>query len=400
MARLVLCSSGIPHETRGASLVLFFHYVARLRREGHEILHVLLLEGDLWPDADVTAYRDRFSIEVFPCRSKRFVEQSRSGHRLHREAITAALERVASYRPDALICFDLVPAWAMQPCRDVRRLVWLGDLNFQSIWWHALYATHEDWRNVRYLPGNWLGCRAWERVYREVLRNADQVLVASHSSVAALARLGVSAEYAPYPWPETGKVLAPQPAERPTFLFFGQLGGLGSRSALHFMFEKVYPRLRRRWGADGFRILIAGAGIFPDWAAKLVDGLREVERLGFVDDLGTVMRRCHAALFPIAVPVGNRSRILTAMAYGVPVIAHRNCALGNSALVDGETALLAGDANGFAERMDRVVREPAFARAVAERAYTCYKAQFHPEPAGARLAARVEDLLVKRAAAS
>jgi glycosyltransferase involved in cell wall biosynthesis len=226
------------------------------------------------------------------------------------------------------------------------------------------------------------------------------VLVASHSSVAALARLGIKAEYAPYPWPETGHVQAPQPAELPTFLFFGQLGGLGSRSALHFMFEKVYPRLRRRWGPEGFRILIAGAGEFPDWAVRLVDGLKEVERMGFVEDLGVVLRRCHAALFPIAVPVGNRSRILTAMAYGVPVIAHRNCALGNSNLVDGETALLAADASGFAERMERIVREPALARSVADRAYSCYKAHFHPEPAGARLAARVQDLLVKRAAVS
>lgn len=400
MARLVLCSSGIPHETRGASLVLFFHYIARLRREGHEILHVLLLEGDQWPDADIAAYRDQLSLEVFPCRSKLFVAQSRSGHRLDRDAVAPALERVAAYQPDALICFDLLAAWAMQPCRAIRRLVWLGDLNFQSIWWHALYAASEDWRNLRYLPGNWLGCRAWERVYRDVLREADQVLVASHSSVAALARLGIKAEYAPYPWPETGKVLTPQPAALPTFMFFGQLGGLGSRSALHFMFEKVYPRLRRRWGADGFRILIAGAGVFPEWAARMVDDLTEVERLGFVEDLGTVLRRCHATLFPIAVPVGNRSRILTSMAYGVPVVAHRNCALGNADLVDGETALLATDAAGFADRMDRIVREPALARAVAERAYNCYKAHFHPEPAGARLAARVQDLLVKRAAAS
>ena len=79
----------------------------------------------------------------------------------------------------------------MQACTGIRRLVWLGDLNFETKWWHALYAVAENWRNALHLPGNYLGCRAWRQIYGEVLRDADDVVVASHSSIAVLAPLGV-----------------------------------------------------------------------------------------------------------------------------------------------------------------------------------------------------------------
>ena len=154
--------------------------------------------------------------------------------------------------------------------------------------------------------------------------------------------------------------------------------------------------MRRHWGAGGFRILLAGSGILPDWAQSAIAGKREITTLGFVEDLGALLATCHAAVFPIAVPIGNRSRILTAMTYRVPVVAHRNCALGNVDLVDGETAFLAANATAFSARLRRVVEEPGLAESVAERAYLCYKARFHPDAAGARLAARIQNLLTRR----
>ncbi|MBV9522195.1 MAG: hypothetical protein JO010_05350, partial [Alphaproteobacteria bacterium] len=59
--RLLICSAGIPHESDGASTVLFYHYIAVLKREGYRILHLLLLEGDGWPDAAVARYAERMA---------------------------------------------------------------------------------------------------------------------------------------------------------------------------------------------------------------------------------------------------------------------------------------------------------------------------------------------------
>ncbi len=306
-----------------------------------------------------------------------------------------------AFGPQAILCFDILAAWLLVGVTAAPRIVWLGDLNFETFLYHALYAARENPLRAVHLPSNFLSCLGWRRLYARVLHDVDQVLVASHSSERALARLGITAEYEPYPWPTEGarEETTPLPA-LPSFLFFGQLTGLGSRSAFHFLMDKVFPLLRERWGEAGFRIMLAGRGAPPDWVLAVIADKPEIERLGFVENLNSVLAICHAVLVPIDVPVGNRSRILTAMAMRSLVIAHANTALGNPDLVDGETCYLAADANGFVHAMVDAVDDPARREAVVDRALRCYRERFHPERAGARLAERVALLCGAAAPAS
>jgi glycosyltransferase involved in cell wall biosynthesis len=98
---------------------------------------------------------------------------------------------------------------------------------------------------------------------------------------------------------------------------------------------------------------------------------------------------------PIDVPVGNRSRILTAMAMRALVIAHANTALGNPALVDGETCYLASDAEGFVRAMAEAVDNPVRRMTIIDRAFRCYDQRFRPERATSRLAERLGALLAR-----
>ncbi len=396
--RVLVCVAGVPHPTQGASAVLFFHYIRQLRDTGYEILHVLLLEGKSWSDADVAAYAAAMggssAAEICVARSPEFVKPGRMNHQMDRAALVPALDRARRFKPNLILAFDLLPAWATIEIPARRRIVWLGDLNFQTVWSHAVYAVRENPRAVIHLPSNWLTARTWRKIYQSVLRNANQVIVASDSSRDVLAGLGVHAEYEPYPWPET--VLPSfnrHLPDRPTFLFFGSLGGLGSRSALHFTLYKLYPRWRRLWGENGFFILIAGRGALPAWFAQAIQDKPEFKHLGFVEDIDGILERCHAVLAPIDVPIGNRSRILTAMAKGALVIAHANAALGNPDLVDGETCYLSSDADGFVERMKRAVSDEPKSRAIVERARRRYETRFHPDVAGPRLIRRIAALV-------
>jgi glycosyltransferase involved in cell wall biosynthesis len=397
--RVLICSAGIPHETRGASTVLFFHYVAHLRAAGYQILHLLLLEGDAWPNEELGAYERKVAelgrFEVLACRASRFVDQGRTKHQLREAAIQPARGKADAFAPDLILAFDLLAAWVTASVTAERRVVWLGDLNFQTIWYHALYAVQENKRALIHVPSNWLLCRTWKRIYIDVLRHADTVIVASHSSVAELASLGITAEYEPYPWPSlnppaAGTGIVPP---LPTFLFFGTLTGLGSRSALHFTLTRLFPALREVWGAYGFRVLLAGRGEIPVWARGMMEDKPEFQQLGFVDDLSALMSRCHGVLVPIDVPVGNRSRILTAMAGRALIIAHANTAFGNPDLVDGQTCYLAANVADFVVRMRRAVDDRTAAHEIVERAYACWRDHFRPEAAAARLAARITDLL-------
>jgi len=262
-----------------------------------------------------------------------------------------------------------------------------------------LYGVKERWRNLQNLPIAWVRCRLWQRAYRDVLRRMHSVLVSADSSRRHLRRLGVEAAYLPYPWPDVPvgeREGSREPPRVPSFLFLGTLTGLGSRSAFHFMLDAVYPEAVREWGRNGFRILIAGARGLPGWVERELGQRPELKYLGFVEDIVRVMRTCHAVLVPIEVPVGNRSRILTAMAAEVPVVAHDNAALGNPDLVHGASCYLAGDGRRFVESMQRAVEKPGEAAQIVREARARYEAHFSPEAASGMLLAEVERVIAER----
>jgi glycosyltransferase involved in cell wall biosynthesis len=381
-ARLAIWSHGAPHPSEGASTVLFWHYVSGLRSAGFEVLNVVLAQPDnATPEGlrDYATLAGNHGIEVAVCRAESFLEERRHTVRLRSNVLGPALEAVDAFRPDVSLCLDFLAGWAARGTPGPR-VVWLGDLRFQTAWYHALYEAKERRVATLELPLAIVRSLAWKRAYRRALAGAAAVIVSSKSSEAHLQRLGFASEYQPYPWPaEPTGTDAPVLPDKPTFLFLGTLQALGSRSAFHFILHDLYPELVRRWGSGGFRIVIAGRGEVPAWAAEMLATAPELEHVGFVDDLAGLLGSVHAAIAPISVPVGNRSRILTALAAGTVVVAHENAALGNPDLADGVTCYLAADAASFAERMARTVDDPVQAREVAARGRELYESRFRPD---------------------
>lgn len=376
--------------------MLFWHYAAGLKARGADVLHVLLLEPGNGSAEDVNRYRAELGGEGFAVvmsHADAFVDTSRRVVRARCDVATDAIETVTDFAPDVALCLDVKPLMVAQRAPRVPTLVWLGDLAFQTSWYHARYAAAERRRSSVRLPGAALRARAWRRAYREALTSAEDVVVASHSSVAELAALGIASTYLPYPWPvENGELPRIDKPEQPTFLFLGTMEALGSRSAFHFLFDRVYPLLLQQWGPAGFRILVAGRGRVPAWAVEGMRRRSEFEHLGFVEDLDPLLASVHAVLAPIDVPVGNRSRILTAAAKGALVVAHRNAALGNPALVDDRTCYLANDAAQFAERMRRAVDDPQGAARISAAARQSYLEAFEPHRAVSALLSRLDPL--------
>ena len=399
--RLLIVSPGIPHESRGASTVLFYHYIARFKRSGFRVINILLLEPDNHTEESLAEYENKIAdngFTIFPCRAQTFVLTRPSGFQLNMSATAGAVACAQVFKADAVVCFDLLSAWVGGQIEDGAKIAWLGDLRFQTEWYHTWYAVKESWRNLRDLPVAWIRYGLWQRAYRDVLRRMDSVVVSADSSRRHLRRIGVEAAYLPYPWPDISvreREAATESPQVPSFVFLGTLTGLGSRSAFHFMLDAVYPWAVRVWGRNGFRILIAGARGLPGWVERELGGRPELKYLGFVEDIVGVMRTCHAVLVPIEVPVGNRSRILTAMAAGVPVVAHANAALGNPDLVDGTTCYLARDGRRFVEGMRRAVEKPEEVARIARQARSCYEAHFSPEAATGMLVAEVERVIAE-----
>ncbi|OAF18827.1 hypothetical protein AXW67_39730 [Bradyrhizobium neotropicale] len=396
--RIVLCTKGVPDEREGASLVIIYNFLEGIRSQSFDVLHLVILNEGHKDHEAFEAYRESVStdhFEVLAATTRKLVVQGAREHRIDLSPVAKLIERGREFAADLFIAFDILPAWLGAEIPATRKLAWLGDLNFQTTYYHGLYGLQErPWRIFAFAK-YWLAARNWKHVYARVLSSYDEVIVSAASSEEQLDRLGLrNHQYCPYPWPV---IDAPVPyrakPDTPTFMFFGNLVGLGSRSALHFMVTQVYSPLVKLWGPGGFKILLAGRGNLPEWFAEAIKDKPEFVRVGFVENLPSTLAECHAALVPIDVPVGNRTRILYALSQSTLVIAHENVALGNVALVDGQTCALAASGREFVARMKRAVDDPLWARRVAEAGRQVYKDLFSPEKATAEFIARTNRLL-------
>ncbi len=400
--RLVVCSTGIPHahwyKGLSASLITLYHYVAEMKSAGVRLCHVLILDKKNDDPDLLAAYKaameEKDVLDLLVWRTPSFIEPR--GHSYHpivpRRLPDEFVADVRQFKPDALFMLDAYATASLQHERIAPVVVQVHDPKFQTLWHHSLFALRERPSRFPHVAADLVQCWRWRQYYQRALRDVDSVLTVASSAERLLRRAGISAKHFPMGWPE----IAPYDEHRPpssgtpTFLFQGNLAGLGSRSALHFLFEKAYPHMRRQWGKGGFVINLCGSRSLPSWAERMIGNLPEVRFLGFVDDLAALMRSSHAVLAPIDVPVGNRTRILTAMSLGVLTIAHRVIADGNPHLVDDVTCYLADDPAAFVERMVRAYTRPEDARRITREARAVYERQFHPRPATEALLAEIE----------
>jgi glycosyltransferase involved in cell wall biosynthesis len=404
--RAVVVMQGVPHPSEGASTILFFWYIAALRAAEFDVLNVLLLgEESATDDQKLDSYRsmaatwDRF--ELLLCRSPKFVVPGIRGIRFDERAFESVAQRIKEFKPDVILSLDITSAAAARRWAGRIKIAWLGDLAFQTWWYHTLYAHKERQIGLKVLLGTALviwHCWLWRRAYKNILRHYDKIVASSKVQEETLRRIGVNGSlYLPYPWP------AMKPRDRdtsrlssPTLLFIGTLLGLGSRSAFHMLIDDIYPGLIRTYGRGGFRIIVCGRGDLAAWVEQAFQEKSEFEYRGFVDDIEGLMSQCHAMLAPIDVPVGNRSRILTAWSQRLLVIAHRNTALGNPDLIDGVTCYLAASCQEFLDRIRRVTSLPADTKRIAERGYAIYSDKFSPAAAARLLLAEIDDVMSSR----
>ena len=114
--------------------------------------------------------------------------------------------------------------------------------------------------------------------------------------------------------------------------------------AMRWFVGDVLPRIRER--LPGVRLHCIGADVPPEIAA-LADA-PGVLMHGYVPDITPYMDGCRLAVAPLRYGAGVKGKVNLSMAHGQPVIA-TSCAAEGMHLVDGHDALVADDAQGFAD---------------------------------------------------
>jgi glycosyltransferase involved in cell wall biosynthesis len=214
------------------------------------------------------------------------------------------------------------------------------------------------------------------RFEKNALRRADAVVAISAEDAKHFDALaGIHAHVVPM-------VLAferkprPRPA-RPNLCYVGNLRWHPNVAGLDWFCRDVWPKIRARVPDATFEI--AGVGLKPDASGKLpvpeawkVPGVTTV---GFLEDLEPLYVRSLAMLAPVFGGSGVRVKMLEGFRAGMPVVTTPDGAFGLP-LEDGKEALVAGDPDGFAARVERLVNDEALRQRVREGGYS-YLEQHH-----------------------
>ena len=210
---------------------------------------------------------------------------------------------------------------------------------------------------------NWFPEEELERK-REERSLADALVCASNFTKQSLVQVGVPAEkifVEPYGVDQT--VFAPSEEKFSKFSViwassYTQTKGIG------YLLEAL-----AREPVPGIELVLAGYPYGTDAVALYEDRVR-VRRLGHItrQELGQVMGRCHAHVFPTLLEGFGRN-IIEAMASGLPVITTANCA-GPDLIEDGVTGFIVPirDVDAICEKLAWINDHPQEALEIGERA--------------------------------
>lgn len=194
--------------------------------------------------------------------------------------------------------------------------------------------------------------KAWQRFDAIITINA-----AEHEVVRKLlpdmplryAPMGIDMSQWSYSW---------QPASPPRVAYYGGLGSPHNQRDALRCYNDIMPHI---WSqAPDTELWLIGSRP-PQSLRSLPDRDRRVHVTGFVEDIQSILKTMTAVLCPWEGKFGFRSRLIEAMALGVPVVATPDAVYGMD-LDDGAGCLLASTNASLARECLRIVRDRDEAR--------------------------------------
>ena len=193
---------------------------------------------------------------------------------------------------------------------------------------------------------------------RQVARQATVVsLVAEEEASAFQDQVGRRVAWLPMavPVPSTAALVAANPSDR--LVFVGGLDYQPNLDAVRRFVRGVAPALAAR-GAPDARLRVVGH--CPEAVRAELAGSSAVELLGFVDDLAAELAGARAFVAPIPPGTGVKTKVLEAMAAGLPVVTTPD-GIDGIGVRHGDSCLVGGSDDELAGAVIRVRDDAALA---------------------------------------
>lgn len=157
----------------------------------------------------------------------------------------------------------------------------------------------------------------------------------------------------------------PNPAMPPRIGFIGLYSYPPNLEGARWFFQNCWPQIKREVPDARFRL------VGKDTDGPLKPDFPGIDALGWVADPADEIATWSAMIIPVRHGAGTRVKVADAFSRKCPVVATRLGAFGYD-VEHGRELLLADDPAGFAAACISLIREPAKAAAMAERAYAAF----------------------------
>ncbi len=145
-------------------------------------------------------------------------------------------------------------------------------------------------------------------------------------------------------------------------LFHGNLSYYPNVEGALFLIKKVYPRLKEVH--KEIRIILMGAN--PD-KRLLKEVSEDIQVTGFVKRREDYFKLTDIAIYPIFNATGLQSKVLEAMAAGIPSIISPECKNGIENLVDFEHVLVAESLEDYVTCFHKLIEDDNFRQSISEK---------------------------------
>ncbi|MHB8147086.1 MAG: glycosyltransferase [Vulcanimicrobiaceae bacterium] len=286
------------------------------------------------------------------------------------EVITGASRR---FSLDTLT-FPIDVAWLSRPEICERYLPLVRKRANTKIVYDTVDLHHLRLAQAEKLTGKatrWQDIAALE--YR-LARAADRIVVTTDLEQRLLAEQGIDSVVIPIIEPAMSKAVRVPWQDRSTLLFVGNYAHAPNVDAAVWLRREIMPLV---WAVEpSLRVVLAGAD--PTVAIQRLKSSK-VEVPGFKLDLTDTFAQARVFVAPLRFGAGMKGKIVESLAHGLPVVTTSIGAMGIG-LANSYDALIADDADAFAQAVLRLYHDRDFWEVIANNALTAAQ-RFSPENA-------------------
>lgn len=199
--------------------------------------------------------------------------------------------------------------------------------------------------------------RDLEAYEREVCETSACVLVATEREAQLARQIAPAARVHVVPIGVDTTRFTPSdvyvPKRPPTVIFTGDMGYFPNQDGVVFFAREVLPLVRRE--IPDARFLVVGRN--PGRAVRELRKIQHVEVTGYVPDVRPWLARATVAVAPLRIAAGIQTKILEAMASGLPVVATPRAVQGLTKPI-ADSVETAESAEELAARVVRLLQDP------------------------------------------